>query len=195
MNEIDPSSILNHLENGSLGIALEFEHISEYDKFLKLSYSGRNQKERRFWIYALYNNATDIGSPPFTIASIYFIERAENKGFIEIPLRSFLNKKCSILSKNLKEEYVKQLKIIDLAERYYKDKLSSVTININFKCTIVNDQLISIQSPSNLKATAYLSSQIINIEKTLRNDLKAYNLDKFELNCQKSMQLIDMISE
>lgn len=195
MNEIDPSSILKHIENGSLGMALEFEHISEYDKFLKLSYSGRIQKERRFWTYALYNYATDIGSPPFTIASIYFVERPENKGFIEIPLRSFLNKKCSILSKKLKEEYVKQLKIIDLAERYYKDKLSSVTISIDFKCMIENDQLTSIQSPSNLKATAYLSSQIINIEKTLRNDLKMYDLDNFELDCDKSMTLLNMLLE
>jgi hypothetical protein len=35
----------------------------------------------------------------------------------------------------------------------------------------------------------------IYIEKQLRNDLKKYSLEDFDLNCTKSMTLIDMILE
>jgi len=196
MIEIDPSSILHYIKNTNLGLSLEFEHFSEYEKFINVSYLGKIKKDQRYWTYVLYNSASDIGSPPVTIASIYFIDRViEHRGVIEIPLRSFINQKCTMLSDSLKEEYNNQLKIVKLAERYYKEKLSSVEVSINFKCVIEKDKLISIQKPSNLTTTAYLNTQRINIEEKLRDDLKTYGLNNFKLDCHKSMTLLNMILE
>lgn len=200
MIELDCTSIDKFMKNGALGVDLAFEKISEYDSYIskKNHFMKGNKvkpKERDYWNYILYANPDDINPSPTTIGIICFIERfKEYSGVLEIPLRSFLNNKCEIISQSLQEQHKIQTDMIQLAKKYYKEQLSAIEMSIEFKCNIHETEIISV-FPYDIVATAYLNNQRVYLEKRLRNDLKAYNLENFELNCQKSMHLIDMISE
>lgn len=204
MIEIRANSLAYFIENGSLGVKLKFDKISEYSSFLNASYAAAGikgaeiEKDQKCWSYILYSSG-DV-SPSLLTGMIYLIEDETSKyGILRIPEELFSDDTCKLVNISLKNKYVEQLKIIDLAKKYYKDDIFSIEINIEFQCVAEHDVLIHAES-FNLTTTAMLMSnknnkEKIYIEKQLRNDLKKYSLEDFDLNCTKSMTLIDMILE
>jgi hypothetical protein len=204
MIEIKANSVAYFIENGSLGIDLHFDKIAEYTSFLNASYaaagiqSDKIEKDQKCWSYILYS-AGEV-SPSLLTGRVYLLEEETCKyGILRIPEELFLNDSCKLVNLSLKNQYLEQLKIIDLAKKYYGEDIFSIEINIEFQCVADHDILIHAEA-FNLTTTAMLmrnpnNKEEIYIEKQLRNDLKKYSLEDFDLNCTKSMTLIDMILE
>lgn len=204
MIEIKANSVAYFIKNGYLGIDLTFDEIAEYSSFLNAGYAAFNiktkesEKDNTYWSYVLYSSDNEKFSPSSADGMVYLIEKENKKyGVIELPIESFLNNTCKVTNLFLKKKYTDQLKIIELAKKYYKEKLSSIEINIEFHCVTDHDMLVHAEA-FNLTTTAFImksKNQKVHIEKQLREDLKKYDFEDFSLDCPKSITLINMIAE
>jgi hypothetical protein len=195
MIEINVNSVNYFLKNGYMGFKLNYKDIEPYDahvsKVCNSPYPNENRIiDRNCWSYIVH------GFEPITeMTMVYLLEFNNLKyGTINIPLNFFADRNCVFTVKLLNEKYIHQMKIIEFAQKYYKEKMTSVEFSVEFSFVADHDVIIGIES-LNLAAEAYIDNNKINIEKAFRRDMENYLVEDFDINCPNNKKLIEMITE
>lgn len=194
MIEINVNTVDYFLKNGYMGFTLNYKNIESYDahvsKVCNSPYPNENRiMDRNCWSYVLYYSEPNID------LLFYFVELNDKKyGVINIPLNMFTTEICDFTSKPLKEIYEYQLRIIELAKKYYKEKIELFEISIECEIVIDHDIIVGIKS-MNVLTEAYIHNKKVIVEKTFRDDIKNYIPEYFDIDCSENRILIDMITE
>ena len=194
MIEINVNTVDYFLKNGYMGFTLNYKNIESYDahvsKVCNSPYPNENRiMDRNCWSYVLYYSEPNID------LLFYFVELNDKKyGVINIPLNIFTTEICDFTSKPLKEIYEYQLRIIELAKKYYKEKIELFEISIECEIVIDHDIIVGIKS-MNVLTEAYIHNKKVIVEKTFRDDIKNYIPEYFDIDCPENRILIDMITE
>lgn len=196
MIEINVNSVDYFLKNGYMGFTFNYKDIEQYDahvsKVCNSPYPNENRiMDRNCWSYILY-----CFEPITETAILYLLEFDDRKyGVINIPINFFTTQNCVFTSRLLNEKYIHQMKVIELAQKYYKEKMTSVEISIEFSFVADHDVIVGIES-LNLSAEAYIgNNNKTNIEKVFRTDMENYLVEDFDINCPNNRKLIEMLTE